>query len=293
MRSIPPAWRIGETTCCSHSVQCLEHSSQNSNAKLINFRGFSAKDVANALKDQLRELGPPTYLRPSSLRPLLSNYVPPQKQLNEDYMRAFSARVLDSARGIFSHKNPSATDSFTGLNEELEGSKAMRSTYELTGLTAFKNHFEALHPRYRLIIHDQAILGSDIRRCVSSTMIFGPTVLIADHSFSTQQFEIVGAHFKKPEWASKIPGLMRGMITTDADNTTLIVAISHETREESTEAWKVFVQDAIDSISKFNLPNAGICSDRDGGLLNVRTESPSSVLLCSHEKKHRCHVEKS
>lgn len=84
-------------------------------------------------------------------------------------------------------------------------------------MTAFKTHFEELHPRNRLII--EKVRGPDGKEhYVSSTMFIGPAIDIVDHRSSTRQLEIDGAHFKKPEWASKIPGLMRGIVATDADN---------------------------------------------------------------------------
>ena len=142
-------------------------------------------------------------------------------------------------------------------------------------MIAFKEDYESLHPRNRLIIHTEPS-PTGRERYVSSTFIIGPAVELADHEFSTRQFELDGAHFKKKKFSAKIPGLTKALIMTDANNTSILLAISHESREESTETWRVFLHDAIDCVAHIMGEETGICSDRDVGILHVSPETSAT-----------------
>lgn len=145
-------------------------------------------------------------------------------------------------------------------------------TFHLQGLEAMRDVFNQSHEQNEIQIELQSSpLGN---RYQGSRMILGPVVRMARAEGSTLQFDFDGSHM------NGMPGFIKAVVYTDANAHYFPVVIAHDIVEESGPTWGRFIETFLSAVPEANTPDAGLCSDRDGGLISSTAAMNSSFVHC-------------
>ncbi|MCW0218673.1 MAG: hypothetical protein OJI67_10155, partial [Prosthecobacter sp.] len=201
---------------------------------------------------------------------------------------SFSFQIL---KGLPSAKTvpltfPSASSPSPSSSSEIP------STAVLTGLTAFREAFLRLHPDNRLFI-ETSTDGTYIR----STFILGPAVrLSAKHS--TGQYDVDGTYFRRLKEKKRtrqllLPGFIKGVVYSDANNSYYPIAIQHDTVEETEDGYRHLLANLWDQFPHTSTPATAYGADRDTGLLaflrrrqEAGNSTPHFVFCVVHIKRN-------
>ena len=136
----------------------------------------------------------------------------------------------------------------------------------LQGLTTFREDFLKHDPDNRLFIETAA--DGTYKR---STIIFGPVARLSRIN-STGQYDLDGTYFKaqkhKKDRPTRLPGFIKGIVYSDANNCYHPLAIQHDCIEESEDGYRQLLEHLWREFPHTVSAENGYGSDRDTGLMS-------------------------
>ena len=215
-----------------------------------------------------------------------TRWLPPgwsTRETAQEWLTTLSWRVLQAVKTLHPSHIPLEIEP-TGSIQQPHPLQAQ----ELAYLSSFAELFDNTDPHNRVIIHRAG------GRYLCSYVIFGPIRRLATHKHSTFQFDLDACHFHHPKRAMACPGQLRSVVYSDASGRYFPLMMAHETREESEESWRLFVNQFLELIPDEFKSQLGIASDRDKGLQKVLEEAATihgfaHVYCYAHLKRNILH----
>ena len=160
---------------------------------------------------------------------------------------------------------PTPSSSRVDSHRQRNQDPALAFQMVLQGLTSFRQQFLMHDPDNRLFI-DTSEDGTYKR----STMIIGPVARLSK-VHSTGQYDVDGTYFKLSTKITapslRLPGFIKGIVYSDANNCYYPLAIQHDCVEESEDGYRQLLENLWREFPHTASETNAYGSDRDTGLL--------------------------